>query len=414
MKRVTATSSRGKLLLVTQRFWPLSDDGVGRFTHLVEGLIQMGWSPTILTPRYASLWPSELEFREIPVLRPVVAARSDWAGNLYWRALTRWLISHGREYRVMYADSMRDEGAAVVWVGAQLGLPTIVRCGGWEEGADGFWAGQSRAHRKLFQIASRASAIVAPTAEAARSVASFVSDRSSVQRIDDGFPSLRLDDNGNDARRAFADVNSDLRLFAGDFVVLIANALLQQSNLQTVADALAIIAKEREDIRFWFVGEGTQREALHARLCELGVRNMAAIPGAFGHIDELWQVAKLVIAPCVIDGLEHRLPTAIGAGIPMIVADLPGMRTLLAARPTESTGSDCCFYPVDDAEFLAQQVLHIASHYPQALERAAQLRNRLCKLKPREHSIEQHHALLEKLLVAQSGNRSASVQENSP
>jgi glycosyltransferase involved in cell wall biosynthesis len=245
-------------------------------------------------------------------------------------------------------------------------------------------------------------------------VASFISDRSKVQRIDDGFPSLRMDNDAGDARRAFADVNSDLRFDAGDFVVLIVSALVPQANLSTVAQSLAIIARERGDIRFWFVGEGTQRDALHAQLCELGVRNMAAMPGTFGHIDDLWQVAKLVIAPCVIDGLEHRLPTAIGAGIPLIAADLAGLRTWLAARPTDSTAGDCCFYPVDDAEFLARQILNAVSNYPQAVERAAQLRNRLCKLKPREHSIEQHQALFDKLLRAQAGNSPASVQEDSP
>ncbi len=382
------------VLLVTRRFWPHTNDGTGRLAMLAEGIRRGGQQPTIMAARYAASWPTEFDFREVRVVRPVAAPRGDWSGTLYGRGVQRWLREHVAQYDVIYADNMRDEGAAVVEASRAQNVPCVVRCSGTGWNSDCTWASESRHARKLLQISMQANAIVAPFASSARQLVAWGANRSLIQRISEGIPSIVRRDDGTieAARAALADVNRDLRVPRKGKVILVTVPLMHESNIWTVVDALPDLVDKYSDLRIWLVGEGPQREVIHERLQHLAIRDVVSMPGSIGHVDELLKAADMVVVPSEGESLEHRVPSAIGAGLPLVVADLPDIRASLGPAASEFAS-----YPPQSSAGLIAQVINIFDNYSDAVARASEIRNTLRRQLPREHSIESHLQLFSQL-----------------
>ncbi len=381
--------------MVTRRFWPHTDDATGRLTVLAEGLRRSGARATLLAPRYSAAWPTSLVYRELPVLRPVAAPRGDWSAALYQRGLTRWLREHLAEYDIAYADNMRDEGAAVVDAALRLGIPSLVRCRGTGEFSDSRWAGGSRAARRMFNQSLRAGALIAPTASAARALLACGASATKVHRIDDGFPAGPRRDPPlvAAARASLAAVNADLRVPQGGRVVVCPAPLDAFSGVLQLAEAIVPLCEEWPELRVWWIGDGPSRETLHRYLREQGVRDVTALPGCFGHVEELFRAADLMVFPTDGEGLEQRLPAALGAGVPTVVPDTPEIRALLGPAVSQIP----TFIPGDVADLrrVLRASLEDASH---SLSRAADLRGILRQSNPREHSIAAHLELITQLL----------------
>jgi hypothetical protein len=385
---VEATRQQGiSVLLVTRRFWPHTNDGTGRLAMLAEGLRRGGQYPTIMAARYAASWPTEFDYREVRVVRPVAAPRGEWSGALYGRGLQRWLREHVAQYDVVYSDNMREEGAAVVEAARVGGVPCVVRCSGTGWNSDCSWANDSRHARRHLQIAMQANAIVAPFASSARQLVAWGADRSLIHRIPEGIPSIARHDEGviEAARAALADVNTDLRVPRNGRVMLVTVPLTHESNIWTVVDALPKLIETYSNLRVWFVGDGPLREVIHERLRHLAIRDAVSMPGSIGHVDELLKASDIVVVPSEGECLEHRVPSAIGAGLPLVVAELPDIRASLGPAANE-----VCTFPPHASTALITQVMSILNNYSEASAQAAEIRNTLRRQLPREHSIESH------------------------
>jgi glycosyltransferase involved in cell wall biosynthesis len=395
-------ASAAHVLLVTRRFWPLTDDAAGRLITLAEGLRRSGVEATILAARFASSWPTEFTFREVPVVRPLTAPRGDWSGGIYQRGLLRWLREQAEQYDVIYADCMREEGAAVVEAGEQAGRPTIVRCGGCGGAGDWIHAARSRTARRSFNTSLRASALIAPHVAAERALIASGADRGRIHRINDGIPpAIRRD--GSDvaaARAALASINGDLYVPNQGSVVLICTRLSESNGIFVVADAIAPLCEDDPTLRVWFVGEGPQREQLHHFLSDRAVRGATALPGSFWHIDELMRAANLMIVPSDEDNLEHRLSMAIAAAVPVAMVDTPVTRGLFAdpQRPPQQIST----FSANDRDGLRQLIRSVIDAPIERGRDAIAVRNRLRRQMPREHSIEAHGRLINQLRDARN------------
>lgn len=375
------------VLMVTRRFWPHTDDAVGRLTQLADGLRRGGACPTILAARYAASWPTALDYREIPTFRPVAAPRGDWSGALYQRGLARWLRQHAGEYDILYADAMREEGAAIVDAALRAEIPTVVRCGGTGQASDAQWANSSRAARRCFNLSLRADLLIAPTAAAARALISCGAPPERVHRIDDGVPPGPRRDAASiaAARVSLASANGDLHVPRGGRVVMCTTRMDASSGVMLVAEAIVPLCERWPELRVWFLGDGPQREMLHGFLQSHSIRNMTAMPGCFGHIDELLRAADAVVVPSDADGFEHRLPAAIGTGLPAVVVDTPETRSLLGAA-----AKNVALFADGDVEGLRSALLAWIEDPQEAVRRAATARHYLRRLFPREHSVSAH------------------------
>lgn len=376
------------VLMVTRRFWPHTDDAVGRLTQLADGLRRGGVSPTVVAARYAASWPTALDYREIPTFRPVAAPRGDWSSALYQRGLARWLRQHADQYDVLYADAMREEGAAIVEAAMRAGIPSVVRCGGTGSASDAHWANSSRAARRCFNLALRADVVIAPTAAAGRALLSCGAAVDRVHRIDDGVPSGPRRDTASiaSARACLAFANGDLHVPQGGRVVMCTARMEAAAGVMLLAEAIIPLCQRWPELRVWFIGDGPQRETLHSFLQDHAIRGMTALPGCFGHIDELLRAADLVVVPSDTEGLEHRLPAAIGAELPAVVADTPETRSLLGAAV-----KNFVTFTQGDAADLRRALTDAIEEDPSAAaRRAAAARHALRRQCPREQSVAAH------------------------
>lgn len=375
------------VLIATRRFWPHTDDAVGRLTQLADGLRRGGVSPTFLTARYAASWPTALDYREIPTFRPIAAPRGEWSAALYQRGLARWLRQHADQYDILYADAMREEGAAIVEAALRAEIPSVVRCGGTGHASDAHWAGSSRAARRCFNLALRADLLIAPTAAAGRALLSCGAAVERVHRIDDGVPSGPRRDDASiaSARACLAIANGDLHVPQGGRVVVCTARMEPDAGVMLLAEAIVPLCQRWPELRVWFIGDGAQREMLHSFLQDHAVRGMTALPGCFGHIDELLRAADLVVVPSDADGLEHRLPAAMGAGLPAVVVDTAETRSLLGAAT-----KDVSLFAEGDVADLRRALATVIKDPDAARRHATAARHVLRRQSPRERSVAAH------------------------
>ena len=411
--RDSSGSPPPRALLVARRFWPLCDDAAGRVCTLAEGLRRSGLQPTILSARYSNQWPTELTFREVEVLRPVSAPRGDWTTGIYQRALHRWLQDHASNYDILYSDSMREEGAAVVEVADSMGIPSVVRCGGNGASADWLQATSSRGARRLFNTSMRAKRVIVSSAGAMRALVACGAQKEILERIADGVPpAIRRERADCDAARAsLAAVNSDLRTAPDDQIVVVMGRFESGNGTMQVAKAIAPLCGAKPNLRVWFIGDGPIRDALHQFLKDSGVRDHAALPGSFWHIEEIVRAADMMIFPAENDSFEHRLPLAISAAIPSLIVSKPETAQFFA----ELRGSDISppTFNVDDIAQARSSIRTMLDSMIESKERAIQLRNIMRRKVPREHSIDAHHRLFISLIGRETTGQSRGNGEPS-
>lgn len=369
-------------------------------------LQQRGVRVTLLAARYAGSWPETLSVREMEVVRPLAAPRGDWSSGLYTRGLQKWLREHAETYDVLYADWLREEAAAVVHAAGRCGRPAIVRCGGIGDGSDAVWARHSRAARRTYQDALGADCVVAPDAVSAREAIAAGAERQRVQRINDGFPNLLRRDarTRSSARASLAAINHDLLVDPDSRVALFCGRFESDSGMCEAAEGLAPLCLSEFKLRLWFVGDGPGRESLHRTLCDLGIRHLCAMPGWFGHVDELYHAADLFIASSPHDGLEHRLPTAIMAGLPCVVRQSSEAQSRMQAVQT-----GLYWYPIDTPNQLASTVAQVL-HDESATQKAESLRNQALESESRTAMVDEFLRCIRKVIRDTPGSTSTSRQ----
>lgn len=409
-----------RVLLIGRRFWPHgSSDSACFLTELACGLRRAGMHIEVLTPRYASSWPDKLVVREIPVHRPAAAPRSDWSIGRYLKHITSWLQQHAKSFDALLVDAIREEAIAVTEVGKQLGIPVVLRCGGWGEFSDPSWWKTSRAAKRSCNIAKTADAIVADSSIHQRALISegFLPER--VHRINRGFPNFpaRTATTRQLAREALGSVNSDLIASEETPVLLCASPMTRGGGINLLVNAAPHLINRYPDLRFWFIGDGPYRDWIYEHLRGHGVRASIAMPGSFSDFTDLVQAADLFFQPDD-EGLDYFLPTAISAELPLVCIKTPSTESLLCGSPSSQRATPHNLEPGHQAEpsdliqwlneSTAKQtriaVTRVMDDLEASRHRATELRRNLLRSRPQTDSVQSYMNLLEKLVQQRPPN----------
>ncbi len=361
-----------RTLMVTRRYWPhLGDDAACRLATLAEGLRRRGAQPHIVAARYAASWPKDLVVRETPVHRPAPAPRSEWSMPRYHRALTGWLREQASGFDLLYADAMREEGAMVVDVARRAGIPSVLRYGGVGAFSDKAWAAGSRNAKRCLATCLKADAVIATRASAEQTLLSAGLSRSRIHRIDNGFVPGPVNDPAARAaaRKALANVNSDLFVPVDGKVLLTTNRMDAQGGMWDVVKALPDLLDQHPQLRVWLVNDGQLRDDFYEYLRGSGVRSLVSMPGSFGAVPELLLASDLYVLPQDTDGLDYYFPQIVGAGIPAAVVDTVETRRLLA-----ESFSHAVSFPPNSPAAIRQAIETILTDPAESLKRARQIR----------------------------------------
>jgi glycosyltransferase involved in cell wall biosynthesis len=105
--------------------------------------------------------------------------------------------------------------------------------------------------------------------------------------------------------------------------------LVPQKDPELFLRAASMLAAERPDIRFAFVGEGPLRPRLEAEVARLGLGDRISLPGETRDVAGVLRGASLFWLTSAWEGLPNVVMEAMACGVPVIAADVGGTRELV-------------------------------------------------------------------------------------
>lgn len=151
-------------------------------------------------------------------------------------------------------------------------------------------------------------------------------------------------------------------------IILNVGRLVPQKDQATLIRAFAVVRSRRE-CRLLILGEGPERDRLHALAGQLGVNDSLQMPGFVANPYAYMRAATLFALSSAWEGLPGVLIEALACGTPVVSTDCPsGPREILEG------GRYGRLTPVGDAEALAQAIMAAMERSPDAaaLQRRAE------------------------------------------
>jgi glycosyltransferase involved in cell wall biosynthesis len=139
----------------------------------------------------------------------------------------------------------------------------------------------------------------------------------------------------------------------GKFKVLLAARLLREKGVQEYADAATLLAHRADEIEFLLAGAADPGNPSSFSKKELQQLQADSRLKMLGHVDDMRQLFSgidLMVLPSRREGLPRSLLEAAAMGLPLVAADVPGCREIVA------DGVNGFLVPVGDAVALAAKI----------------------------------------------------------
>ncbi len=390
--------------MISRHYWPhFTIDAAYRDARLADALARSGMSIEVLTPRYAASWPERIVHREIVVHRPLAAPRGAWSVGRYLKLMEAWLTEHADRYDLFFCTQCDEEVIPMVRAAAAKSLRRVVLHSGTGAGADHVVWPATRNGRRIRSSLDRVDAIVVSWPSVHRQLLAGGLAAKKLHRIDIGVPPSALAAHREDqatsteslrrSRAVLSHVNGDLMLHHDSHVVMACGEMNLVGGMMNLAATVPPLVDIWPDLRFWLVGDGRQRDTLHNYFRHHSVRQNVAMPGTFVDFDDLFQVADLLVVPSGSDALEAILPCAVGAALPIVVADSADTRSFFAGAE-EMVG----WFSVGDAETLRSAIRQALIDLPARRIAARTLRRKWMQHRPYQATVDGYKHLLESLV----------------
>lgn len=390
--------------MISRHYWPhFTIDAACRDARLADALARSGMSIEVLTPRYAASWPERIVHREIVVHRPLAAPRGAWSVSRYLKSMEAWLTEHAARYDILFCTQCDEEVIPMVRAAAAKSLRRVVLHSGTGAAADHVVWPATRNGRRIRSSLDRVDAIVVSWPSAHRQLLAAGLAAKKLHRIDIGVPPSALAAHREDqatstdslrrSRAALSHVNGDLMLHHDSHVVMACGEMNLVGGMMNLATTVPPLVDIWPDLRFWLVGDGHQRDKLHNYFRHHSVRQNVAMPGTFVDFDDLFQVADLLVVPSGSDSLEAILPAAVGAAVPIVVADTPDTRSFFAGAE-ELVG----WFPAEDADALRTAIRTALIDLSARRTAARTLRRKWMQHRPYQATVDGYKHLLESLV----------------
>lgn len=380
-----------RLVMVTPRFWPLVGGAERVFASLAAELTARGVPVTILTAGWNLRWPATVTYRQVPVVRVPRAPRDRWSTFRYLQLLARWLRRHRGEYDLVYVSGLGYEAyAALRAVGRQT--PVVVRI---DDAADCARQQKTCAGRRMRRLCQTAAALIAPTETIEQDLRAAGYPCSRMHRIACGvsLPPVRCSEAKEAARRSLAEVNAAFRMPPDAPLAVYVGRLEESRHLLSLVEAWRPIVSRWPNARLWLAGSGPYERAMRDRIEARGLSSRVLLAGSFDDVTEFLAAADLFILP----GGSRRSPLALleamGAGLPIVAADLSDHR--------ESAAHDCeaLLVPAGDVEALSAAIFRLLDDPELASRLGTAARTRAAEEFSLGRMVEGHVELMERLVL---------------
>jgi len=369
----------------------------------------------VLTPRYAATWPDRIDHREIIVHRPVAAPRGSWSTGRFLKHLENWISENAHRFDILFCTQCGDEVIAMMCAVAPESVRRVVLHSGTGASADHLTWPAMRTGRRIRNYLERTDAVVVSWASTRRELLAMGVPKGRVHRIDLGVSTTDSDivlpdcDAARSARYSLTDANGDLSLHHDSHVVMACGQMGLSGGMMTLAQTAPSLIDVWPDLRFWLIGDGPQRDALHAFFRHQSIRQNVAMPGTFVDFEDLFRVADLFVAPSPADSLEDLLPAAVGAGLPVIVADSPDTRSFFSGFEQAVV-----WFRPGDVDQLRSAIRSALVDLPARRVAARFLRREMLRLRPYQATVQGYKQLFDSLTTSVNRSRIEPISRTEP
>ena len=152
--------------------------------------------------------------------------------------------------------------------------------------------------------------------------------RARIHRIDNGIDILPPGPAPATLRRADLGIPDDARLFAA------VGRLSPEKNLGQLLDAFALHLAASPGSVLLLVGDGAERNALHAQARRLGVARQVVFTGVREDVQHIYPLLDCLVMPSLSEGMPLVILEAMSHGIPIVASAVGEIPRLLAHAPT--------------------------------------------------------------------------------
>lgn len=142
--------------------------------------------------------------------------------------------------------------------------------------------------------------------------------------------------NGVDLSRFENVAPADLTRFgipAGSRTILSVGRLDDQKNPELLLQAAASLLPRLDDVHVLFVGDGPLRESLGEQVRQSGLANRIHFAGWRAEIPAIMRASTCLALTSLWEGMPNVVLEAMAAGLPVVAADVEGVRELLECGP---------------------------------------------------------------------------------
>ncbi len=320
-----------RLVLVSQKYWPLAGCVESAFAQLALAFQCRGIATTVLTAQLEKSWPAEIVHQDIRVVRLPNWDKSGWGTLRYIGAMSRWLRRHVDQYDLAYVAGLAHDAYAAIGALGMSARPVVLQVAAGGSTGDCHWQESARFGRRIRRRCQSADAFVAQTNSIADELSAAGFRHEKIQTIARGVatPPTRDAARRAQARKAMTKAHDILSVAEDTPLAVYIGPFHKSMGLMELVESWRSIAARCPAAKLWLLGDGPDGLAIWERVNELGLTYQIVFPGEFDDVTDVLQAADLFVHPATEDGAATAMLDAMAAGVPVVAVDSPDVRERL-------------------------------------------------------------------------------------
>jgi L-malate glycosyltransferase len=312
--------------MISPQFRPIVGGYERAGERLSAALADVGLSVAVVTERRDHAWPAKEYIDGYEVRRLFCLYQRYLHTITSLLSFGGFLLLHGREFDVWHVHQYGSHAGLSVALGKLLHRPVVLKL--TSSAATGIRKamGNGIAGRILGFLHRRVTACIATSDETRREAIRFGLPPERIHLIPNGLDGrefhLALPEERKAARRA---LGLDCEL-----MVLYVGRLSPEKNPLGLLDAWAAVdAKAREGALLSLVGDGPQRDLVHARAQAPNLAGSVHLAGPRSDVATWYRAADVYVITSLVEGLSNTMIEALASGLPVISTGVSGSSILL-------------------------------------------------------------------------------------
>lgn len=309
-----------RVLIVTDRFWPIVDPAAMAHEQLAHALARRGHAVRVLSRRWQKYSSPQMRIGDVEVTRLPFNAPTRFGTLRQTRQLNLWIESHRANFDLLLIDPQDTLCAPLLPLVARAQIPICF----WPAVAEAGELDPSLRHPKRnLSTIQRCSAWIGPVAEPWREWAACLVDDKRLCRLGpfvdcDFSPNI----NRTAARAALAENHPLFNVGSQDPLVITIGTGADRLWLCEWIDGWEAVSRIHRMARLWIIGAGVEfpRIAEHIRLRQL--EHLVLLTGRFDDWSDVMRAADLYLEPRpssvplfpVRYAMTAELPVLVGGG----------------------------------------------------------------------------------------------------